>query len=104
MQLPVVLIELDDRRLTHAREQGLPIVFGDATRPTVLEAARVESARLVLVTLPSYTLARSIVEHARSLNPTVPIVARADSLEALHALRALGVEEAVQPSSRPGWR
>jgi CPA2 family monovalent cation:H+ antiporter-2 len=102
MQLPVVLIELDDRRLTHAREQGLPIVFGDATRPTVLEAARVESARLVLVTLPSYTLARSIVEHARSLNPTVPIVARADSLEAFHALRALGVEEAVQPELEAG--
>jgi CPA2 family monovalent cation:H+ antiporter-2 len=102
LQLPVVLVELDTRQVDQVRRSGVPVVFGDAAQPTVLEAAGVSTARLVLVTVPGFTDARSIVLHAQRLNPAIPVVARAEGLEALDALRALGVEEAVQPETEAG--
>jgi CPA2 family monovalent cation:H+ antiporter-2 len=102
LRLPVVLVELDTRHIARVRETGVPVVFGDAAQPTVLEAAGVASARLLLVTVPGFTDARSIVLHAQHLNPEVPVVARAEGVEALAALRTLGVEEAVQPETEAG--
>jgi len=102
LKLPYVLVELDSRRLAHGRAEGRPIIFGDAAQPTVLEAAGLAEARLLLVTVPGFTDARSIVMHAQRLNPTVAVVARAEGLETLDAFRDLGVEEAVQPETEAG--
>jgi CPA2 family monovalent cation:H+ antiporter-2 len=102
LQLPFVLIELDHRRLDDAKGKGFPIVFGDASQPTVLQAAHVASARLLIVTTPAYVIARSVVERARALNPSVSIVARAEGLDAMTALQALGVAEVVQPELEAG--
>jgi CPA2 family monovalent cation:H+ antiporter-2 len=100
--LPFVLIELDSRRLDHARAEGWPIVFGDAAQPPVLEAAHVAGASLLLVTAPAYPVARGIVDRVRQLNPAIAIVARAEGFEALAALREAGVEEAIQPELEAG--
>ena len=84
------------------RAQGWPIVYGDGAQPTVLEAAHVATARLVLVTVPAFTVARSIVDRVRQMRPDVAIVARADGFDALDELRELGVEEAIQPELEAG--
>jgi CPA2 family monovalent cation:H+ antiporter-2 len=97
LQLPFVLVEVEPRRFEHAKHQGSPIVYGDASQPVVLEAAHIGAARLVLVTTPSFISARTVVEHARRLNPNAVVVARAEDFEALRALHALDVQEVVQP-------
>ncbi len=101
-QLPFVIVELDSHRLDQARAKGWPIVFGDGAQPTVLDAAHVATARLVLVTVPAFTVARSIVDRVRQMRPDVAIVARADGFDALAALREMGVEEAIQPELEAG--
>lgn len=100
--LPFVIVELDSRRLDQARDRGWPVIFGDASQPTVLEAAHLDAARLVLVTVPAFTVARSIVARVRQMMPDVAVVARADGFEALAELRELGVEEAIQPELEAG--
>ncbi|MPY88052.1 MAG: hypothetical protein GEU99_09030 [Luteitalea sp.] len=69
---------------------------------TVLDAARTRTARLFLVTTPSFTVARAVVGHARRLNQSVRLVARAEGFDAFHALRELGVSEVVQPEFEAG--
>jgi monovalent cation:H+ antiporter-2, CPA2 family len=95
--LPFVVVELDHRRLDYAKERAFPTIFGDAAQPVVLEAAGIERARLVLVTIPVLGVAMAVVEHARRLNPAVDIVVRAESADAVASLRAVGVAEVVQP-------
>jgi CPA2 family monovalent cation:H+ antiporter-2 len=97
LDLPVVLIELDHRRLDQARANGWPVVFGDAAQPVVLEAAGIGRARLLLVTIPVLGESRAVVEHARRLNPDIAVVARAENSEARDALHAMNVAEVVQP-------
>ena len=96
-KLPQVLIELDDRRFQQARAAGLAVIYGDASQPVVLDAAQLARARALLVTVPVYTDVRAIVQAARRIRPDLPIVARADSPDAVRDLTALGIEDVTSP-------
>jgi CPA2 family monovalent cation:H+ antiporter-2 len=101
-KLPFVAIEFDDRRVQQAKKASLPLIYGDAAQTVVLEAANIESARVMLVTVPSFPDVRSIVMAARRLRPDLPIVARADGAEAMRDLYALGIQEVTSPELEAG--
>lgn len=97
LTLPFVLVESDDRRVQQARVAGLPVIYGDASQPVVLEAAGIRRARAILVTVPAFSDVRSIVRAGRQLRPDLPIIARADGPDAVRALYALGIQEVTSP-------
>jgi len=99
---PFVVLDIDPQKVEAAREEGLPVVYGDATSGEVLEAVGIEDARLAVVTVPDVIGARLAVQRIRSLNPGVRIVARSASVEELEELGRLGVYEAVQPEFEAG--
>jgi CPA2 family monovalent cation:H+ antiporter-2 len=97
LELPCILIELDDRSVRQAREAGLPAIYGDASQAVVLEAAHLGRARALLVTVPTYPDVRAIVEAARRLNPGLAVIARAEGPDAVRELYGLGLEEVTSP-------
>lgn len=102
MELAFVIVELNHRRVEQAKEAGFPVVYGDASQEVVLEAAKVQDACLVLVTVPAITTTQSIVNQVRQLQPSVHIVARAEDIEQMQALHLHGVYEVVQPEFEAG--
>jgi CPA2 family monovalent cation:H+ antiporter-2 len=74
-----------------AREDGVTVIFGDATRPEVLKAAHPQTAHLIVVALPDAFQTRRVIELARRLNPEIGIVARVHSEEEYQYLTTLGV-------------
>lgn len=99
---PFVAVDSNPDRTEQAVALGYPAVFGDASAEVVLEAASVRNARLVIVTVPDPVGVRLLVERVRAINPEVPVVARATSVEQLEDLGKLGVFEAVHPESEAG--
>ncbi len=97
MGLPFVVIELDQRRVELAREEGTPAVFGDASHPIVLEAARIDRAGLLLVTLPSVVSAQAVITRAQEINPGVTVISRAPDMDSLDVFKDQGVAEVVLP-------
>ncbi|GGG27531.1 potassium efflux transporter [Caldovatus sediminis] len=75
--LPYVVIEQDRVAAEHLRAQGVPAVWGDATRPEVMAAARPERARLVILALPDAADARAALALVRAANPEIVVAARA---------------------------
>ncbi|GAB4210734.1 MAG: cation:proton antiporter [Roseiflexaceae bacterium] len=102
LNLPCVIIERDQRRLAEIRAVGLPVIYGDAASPIVLEAAGLEHARLVLVVVPAAIDVELVVRQVRQLHPEIHVVVRANGLSQLDVLRGLGVHEAVQPEFEAG--
>lgn len=100
--LHFVAIELNQQLLQECKEAGLPVIFGDASHPVVLEAAHVAKAHLILITTPSITVSAAIVEQVRRLNPELHMVARAESIDQLRQLHGMGVYEVVQPHFEAG--
>jgi monovalent cation:H+ antiporter-2, CPA2 family len=103
-----VVVELDGRRVEALKEMGMPVVYGDAAQPIVLEAAEVSHARLVLVTVPALSVTRAVVEEVRRHNAEVNIVGRVEGLDEnerrkqMELLHAQGVYEVVQPELEAG--
>ena len=97
LHLPSVLIELDDRRAQQARDAGLAVVYGDGSHTVVLEAAQLARARSLLVTVPTYTDVRAIVQSARRIRPDLSIIARADGPDTVRELYALGIDDVASP-------
>ncbi|MCB9136994.1 MAG: cation:proton antiporter [Caldilineaceae bacterium] len=97
LELPFVMLEMDYHRIEQAKEAAYPVIYGDAAQEVVLEAAHAGRARLLLITTPAIQTTRSIAEQARRVNGDMHIVARAESREAMFALKEYGIYEVVQP-------
>jgi len=85
------VIEGQWRRSNAARKDGNMVVFGDATLPGVLRAARPAHARLIVVALPDAFQSRRVIELARETNSRIVIVARVHSDKEYQYLTKLGV-------------
>lgn len=102
LELGFVIIEMDYRRVTQAKDDGFPVIYGDAGQPIILEAAGIKHSCLVLITTPAVIVTRTIVDEVRRANPIVHIVARAEGVEQMQALHEHGVYEVVQPQFEAG--
>ena len=102
LELTYVVIERDQGQLEKLKAAKVAVIYGDASSPVVLEAARLQSARLLLVAVSSAIDVETVVRQARRLNPSLPIVARATQLGQLEVLRDLGIHEVVQPEFEAG--
>ncbi|MEZ4637197.1 MAG: cation:proton antiporter [Caldilineaceae bacterium] len=97
-----VVVDLDQQRVDEARRRGLAAIYGDVSHPLVLEAAGIDEARLLLITVSSPQAAQAIVEHVHRVRAALHIVVRAESVEQMERLHAVGVYEVVQPKFEAG--
>jgi CPA2 family monovalent cation:H+ antiporter-2 len=89
-----VVISEDRHDVERLRDQGRHALYGDASNVGVLEAARVASARVIVVAIPDDHAAHLIVQRARELNPRIALVVRTHSLR--HVEELATVEGSVQ--------
>ncbi len=93
--IPYVIVEQSREVAESLRERGLPVIYGDASRPEVLRSAHLERARLVVVAAPDAYEARAILALSHQLNPGMEVLVRTHSdaerqfLEENGAARAL---------------
>src|SRR5687767_9994726 len=93
--LPVVVIDQDRRRVEDLRARGVPAIYGDASTPGVLEAARIGRARLLMIATPEGYRTRRIIELARQLNPKIDTAVRTHSESEVAYLERQGVGVAI---------
>jgi CPA2 family monovalent cation:H+ antiporter-2 len=77
--LPFVVVEEDRRRVEALRRHDISAVYGDATAAGVLDAAKVDRARLLVIAAPRGFQTQRIIEIARRTNPQIRTAIRAHS-------------------------
>ena len=92
---PFVVIEEDPRIIKELRRRGIPAIIGNAANMSVLSAANVESARILIIAISDAVATRIAVENAKALNPNIDIVARAQSAKERDYLRHRRVSHVV---------
>ncbi|UJR53578.1 YbaL family putative K(+) efflux transporter [Dickeya zeae] len=75
--IPMVVVETSRARVDTLREQGIKTVLGNATRPDIMDIARLDCASWLLLTIPNGYEAGEIVAAARARRPDLKIIARA---------------------------
>lgn len=92
-----VVIERDETTAEKLLQEGILVLMGDATSETVLEGARIRSARTLITAASTDAENVYIVLTARGLNPDIYIVARANDVPAERQLRRAGANKVVSP-------
>ena len=93
--IPYVVIEASRDVAERLRSQGFTVILGDATRLDVLQAAHLDSARLVIVAAPDAYQARVMLARAHQLNPGVEVILRTHSDEERQFLEEMGAARAL---------
>ena len=73
---PYVALDMDISRVHHAKEAGELVFYGNSARPSILEAAGIERARMVTITYGDETMAMKTLEAVRRLRPDIPVLVR----------------------------
>ncbi|MCS4534634.1 cation:proton antiporter domain-containing protein [Neisseria montereyensis] len=93
--IPYYALDLDVERVQVARSAGEPVSFGDAKRREVLEAAGLNRAKMVVITLSNMHETQHILDNIMSIHPTMPVHVRAVSDDYIQTFTHMGAEEAV---------
>lgn len=92
---PYVVLETNPETVRTRGAGGEPIIFGDCTRPAVLEHAGMERAKVFVVAISDPAATRRAVRIARQINPDVRVVVRTRHQSDMLELRELGADEVV---------
>ena len=94
---PHVVIESDYELVTRTREHDADVrlLYGDGGSPTLLDAAGIERALILVIAIPDPLATRQAVAYALRRNPRIDVVARAPSEAEAQSLRDRGVSRVV---------
>ena len=93
----VVIVEREEQLVEQLQSHGLTVVMGDATKDEILKEAGLERAEGIMVCTGSDTDNLFIVLSARTLNPSLNIVARSADTENESKMRRAGANRVVSP-------
>ena len=92
---PWVAVDADVDAVAEARREGLPVIFGNAARPDLMERLNLGQATALILTMDDPPQQVRLTKAARKAYPELTIVARArDAVHAAELYRA-GVTDAV---------
>jgi len=97
-----VALDLDPERVREAVLAGDSVVFADCTRRESLVAAGIGRAAAMVITFADIPAAERVLAHARALNPTLPVIARAAEERDIERLTAAGASEVVPEAIESG--
>ncbi|MDX1477878.1 MAG: cation:proton antiporter [Saprospiraceae bacterium] len=93
--VPYAIIEKDEKRVEHAREDGEPIYGGDARVQDVLLRAAVDKAKTVVIAVHDACTAEEITAQVRKTNHHAHIIVRSRFPAETEALTRLGANEVI---------
>jgi monovalent cation:H+ antiporter-2, CPA2 family len=92
---PLFVIEDNDDAVKGLKVRGVETVRGNAADPRVIASANLGAARCLLVAIPDAFEGGQVVEQARAINPSLPIIARAHSEAEIEHLKKHGASIVV---------
>jgi monovalent cation:H+ antiporter-2, CPA2 family len=90
-----VVIEFNAKTVLKARQDGIPILFGDAAQEHLLEKAHVECARAVVIAISDREATREIVRQIRTITQTVYLLVRTRFIKEIDEILALGADDVI---------
>lgn len=89
-QVPILVLDLNARRVAASRARSLPVFYGDAARVDVLRAAQLDRAAAMVVALPDAATAEQCIAVARGAFPHLRIFARVPDADWVKRIQKAG--------------
>ena len=93
--IPFVALDIDPSRVLEAAAAGENVMFGDAARRVVLEAAGAARAKALIISYADNRAAMKILHIVQEKYPQLPVIVRTVDDSNMEALREAGATEVV---------
>ena len=90
-----IALDMDPKRVQHARQAGDPVIYGDAGQSEILEAVGIAECSVLVITFADPKLALRILTGVRTLRTDVPVLVRTQDDTKLDQLQEAGATEVV---------
>lgn len=95
LRIPHVVVETNPFTVKKEGKKGQHILFGDASKPEVLEHAHIGRARGMVVAISDAAASRRVAALARHMNPSLHIIVRTRYILEVEPLYKLGANEVI---------
>ncbi len=95
LDIPYIAVDTNPKAARTAAETGESVIYGDATRPQVLNHLRVRDARLIVIAISDPLATRRVVSRIRAMAPDTPILVRARYVGEVDRLSSAGATMVV---------
>jgi CPA2 family monovalent cation:H+ antiporter-2 len=93
--IPYIVLELNAEVVRQAREKGVPIEYGDASRKEVLSHVGLLRAGILVIAISDPVSTRRTVAVAREMNPDLRIIVRTRYMAEVEELYRLGANQVI---------
>jgi len=93
--IPYVALDMDASRVQEAASAGENVIYGDAGRRSVLEAAGLARAKAVIISYAETRGTMKVLHVIQERNPSLPVIVRTHDDSEMDALRDAGAAEVV---------
>ena len=90
-----VALDMDIKRVQEAHSAGENVYYGDAAKETILKAAFLNKARIVIVTFSDFHASIKILKNIRHINKHIPILVRTPDDSHVNELLEAGANEVI---------
>ncbi len=95
MKIPYVIIEHNPESIQKIKEEGYPIIVGDATKDYVLKSVNLIQARAVVVAISDQEATKIILSKIRQISQSLYTIIRTRYVKEIEELHALGADEVI---------
>jgi CPA2 family monovalent cation:H+ antiporter-2 len=93
--IPFSVVEMNTRTLRKLQAKGIRCVYGDVSRPEVLEEAGIHEAGILAITFPDIRTGEAAVQHAKQLNPKIHCLVRSRYRVDVDRLYKIGTDNVI---------
>lgn len=93
--VPFVALDQNAANVATYQKQGLPVYYGDVTKPELLHSAGITHAKYMIVTVNEPEVATALVETVHQIHPDIHVYARGHNGDICRELMSLGAYNVV---------
>jgi CPA2 family monovalent cation:H+ antiporter-2 len=93
--IPFIAIDIDSSRVNDAASGGEHVMYGDASRRIVLEAAGIKTAKALVITYADFRGAMKILHVTQEAYKNIPVIVRTRDDIHMNEIRSAGASEVV---------
>ncbi|HSH85760.1 MAG: cation:proton antiporter [Methylophilus sp.] len=93
--IPYVALDMDASRVQEAASAGENVIYGDASRRSVMEAAGLSRAKAVIISYAETRASMKVLDVIKERHPNLPVIVRTHDDSEMDELRAAGAAEVV---------
>jgi len=96
------IVDYDGTATARLRENGVSVIYGDATSETVMEKTKPKSAELAVIALPEAATIEMVLRLLKQMAPNLPVVVRVHRGVDIPRMRAAGADAVIHAEFEAG--